>query len=147
MRDDPGSSFRFDVVVDTGGSRTSLGSFTSCQGLAAEYEVLEYAEGGQNEFVHRIPGRVRYPNLVLTRALDTSSAAVAAWFRSQADKVARTTAVVTAYGPGGEQVAAWSLRDVCPVRWTGPSFSTRGSEVAIETLELAHHGFDQEGSS
>jgi phage tail-like protein len=143
---DPGTSLRFDVVVDQGGGRTQLGTFTSCQGLAAEYEVFEYQEGGENGFVHRIPGRLRYPNLVLTRGLDASSGAVAAWFAGQVEKVERTTAVVTAYDPAGGVIARWSLRDVCPVRWTGPSFSAGSANVATETLELAHNGFSQEGT-
>ncbi|MCL3860419.1 phage tail protein [Actinotalea sp. K2] len=141
---DPGTTVQFDVVIDEGGSNTSLGVFTGCQGLSAEFEVLEYAEGGQNGYVHRLPGRLRFPNLVLTRGLDASSAAVAAWFHGQRDKVGRTTAVVTAYDAAGQAVVSWSLRDVCPVRWTGPAFSASSGQVAIETLELAHHGFDQE---
>lgn len=142
---DPGTSLRFDVVVDDAGSSTRLGAFTTCQGLSAEYEVFEYQEGGENGFVHRIPGRLRYPNLVLSRALDETSGTVAAWFAAQQDKVERTTAVVTAYDAGGGTIASWSLRDVCPVRWTGPTFSTSSAAVAIETLELAHNGFTQEG--
>lgn len=143
---DPAVGLRFDVVIDEGAQNTELGTFTACQGLAAEYEVYEYQEGGENAFVHRIPGRLRYPNLVLTRALDSSSGAVAAWFASQQEKVERTNAVVRAYDPAGRPVASWSLRDVYPVRWTGPTLSSTGVAVATETLELAHNGFTQEGS-
>ncbi len=142
--EDPALSLRFDVVVDGLGGSTPLGSFTGCQGLTAEYEVMEYPEGGENGYVHRIPGRMRYPNLVLSRALDGSSGTVAAWFAEQQETVERTTAVVTAYDPAGQRVASWALRGVCPVRWTGPSFNAAGSGVATETLELAHHGFSQE---
>jgi len=144
---DPALSLRFDVVVDGVGGSTQLGTFTACQGLAAEYEVMEYPEGGENGFVHRIPGRLRYPNLVLSRALDASSGTVAAWFAEQQQGVQRTTAVVTAYDTAGQRVASWSLRDVCPVRWSGPVFNAAGSGVATETLELAHHGFVTEGGS
>ena len=38
-------------------------------------------------------------------------------------------------------VAEWSLAGVIPVRWTGPSLSAESPKVAIETIELAHHGF------
>jgi len=38
-------------------------------------------------------------------------------------------------------VLTWALSDVIPVRWTGPSFNSESSKVAVETLELAHHGF------
>ena len=142
MTDDPALSLRFDVVVDhSDGGTSQLGTFTSCQGLAAEYEVLEYAEGGENGFVHRLPGRLRFPNLVLSRAVDAASATVAAWFRRQEEQVERTTAIVTAYHPDGRVVAAWVLAGVCPVRWTGPTLTAGGRTVMTETLELAHEGF------
>ena len=143
---DPGLSLCFDVVIDDVGGHTSLGTFTACQGLSAEYDVFEYPEGGENQFVHRIPGRMRHPNLVLSRPLDGSSGAVAAWFQGQQEVVTPTTAVVTAYDPGGEVVTSWSLNGVCPVRWTGPSFSSTGATVATETLELAFHGFGSAAS-
>lgn len=143
---DPGTSLRFSVVVDDGAANTELGTFTGCQGLAAEYDVHEYQEGGENGFVHRMPGRLRHPNLVLTRALDATSAAVASWFTAQESTGGRTTAVVTAYDPGGEVVARWSFTGVFPVRWVGPTLSSTGATVATETLELAHAGFRQEPS-
>ena len=42
-----------------------LGYFVECHGLAVEVEVQEYAEGGNNEFVHQLPGRLIYPKLEL----------------------------------------------------------------------------------
>lgn len=143
---DPGTSLRFAVVVDDGEANTELGTFTSCQGLAAEYEVFEYREGGENGYVHRLPGRLRHPTLVLTRAVDSSSGAVAAWFAAQSDPGGTTTAVVTAYDTEGRAVASWSFSDVRPVRWTGPTLSSTGATVATETLELAHSGFRTEAS-
>ncbi|WP_130014278.1 phage tail protein [Serinicoccus sediminis] len=143
---DPGTSLCFSVVVDDGEANTELGTFTACQGLAAEYDVHEYQEGGVNGYVHRLPGRLRHPNLVLTRALDSSSGAVASWFDAQESTGGRTTAVVTAYDPVGEVVARWSFTGVFPVRWTGPTLSATGATVATETLELAHTGFRQEAS-
>lgn len=142
---DPALSLRFGVTIDGGdGVPQDMGAFTACQGLSMEYDVFEYQEGGENSYVHRIPGRLRYPNLVLTRAVDSSSGAVAAWFHQQQDKVERTTAVVRAFDPSGQQAAAWTLTGVYPVRWTGPQLDANGRAVATETLELAHDGFTTE---
>ena len=33
-----------------------------------EFEVFEWAEGGNNEFVHHLPGRMRYPYLARAAA-------------------------------------------------------------------------------
>ena len=40
---------------------------TECPGLAAEYEVESWAELGQNEFVHQLPGRISFTPVTLTR--------------------------------------------------------------------------------
>jgi phage tail-like protein len=42
----------------------------------------------------------------------------------------------------GEQVKCWNIKDAYPVKWTGPDFNTANSQIAVETLEIAHHGFD-----
>jgi phage tail-like protein len=132
--------FRVEVDVDEQG-QTDLGAFTECGGLAASYEMKEYREGGQNAFVHRIPGQLKFDNVRLARPVDASSAAVASWFSRMRDRVERTTARITALDPAGEELATWTLVDVYPVKWTGPALSATGSNVATETLELAHNGF------
>ena len=48
-----------------------LGYFVECRGLAVEVEVQEYAEGGNNQFVHQLPGRLIYPKLELARGMTT----------------------------------------------------------------------------
>ena len=45
---------RFTVSIDG----IALGTWTKCEGLAVEYEVFEYQEGGFNDYVHRLPGHV-----------------------------------------------------------------------------------------
>ena len=140
-----GTSFRFDVTIDG----ATLGSFTSCEGLAAEYDVIPYQEGGENGYEHRLPGRLKLSTIKLSRPLDALSArtagGLASWFSEMATKRSRTTASrtasITAYGPGGAPIAQWNLLDAFPLKWTGPSFSADGNAVVKETLELAHHGF------
>ena len=38
-------------------------------------------------------------------------------------------------------VATLGLDGVIPVRWSGPSLNPDSPKVAMETVELAHHGF------
>ncbi len=134
---DPGIGLRFSVKVDG----VDLGSFTGCEGLAAEYDVTELEEGGENGYVHRLPGRLKYSPVKLTRPLDGSSAGLARWFSSYQQAVTRRTASISALDGTGAEIARWNLVDVYPARWTGPSFSADGASVAKETLELAHNGF------
>jgi phage tail-like protein len=136
-------ALRFHVVIDSHGS---LGSWSKCDGLTVEYEIQEYQEGGQNDYVHRLPGRCKYQNVKLTRPLDKSSADVASWVAGQRRKVDRSNAEIAVLDPAGEVVAKWNLDGVYPVKWTGPSLDATGNQVATETLELAHNGFLAGGS-
>ena len=64
---EPALGLRFTVVIDGHGT---LGNWTKCEGLTVEYDVHEYAEGGLNGYVHRLPGRAKYQNIKLTRPID-----------------------------------------------------------------------------
>jgi phage tail-like protein len=136
---DPANALRFDFKLDN----VKVATFTAVDGLTAEYVVKTYEEGGENGYIHQLPGRVKYSNLKLTRPVDSGSKALAAWFSSLAkqQKLTRDTATVIAYNDNKEVVAQWNLRDVYPVRYTGPSFSAENGKVLTETLELAHNGF------
>ena len=138
----PALSLRFDVTVDG----VEIGSFSEVDGLQAEYEVEEYIEGGQNDYVHRLRGRMKYTNIRLKRAVNGDSGDLAGWFTSFGPSGSgdRTTGSIKAINGNSDVVATWSLRDVWPVKYSGPALGSSKSEVALETLELAHHGFSQE---
>jgi phage tail-like protein len=131
-------SLRFQVRIDRFGS---LGLWTKCEGLGLEYDVFEYREGGQNGFIHRLPGRAKYANVKLSRPIDKNSEKVATWMASLQGTAKRETAEISVLDPVGDVVATWNLVGVFPARWTGPTLDVAGNQVAIETLELAHNGF------
>ena len=135
---DPANSLRFNVVIDG----IELGAFTALEGLSAEYEVRTYAEGGENGFVHQLPGRLKFGNIKLSRPVDLQSKALSAWFHLLAKGIGtrRHTATVVAFNDNGEPVAEWTFVGVWPVKYTGPSFSTETAKVAIEAFEFAHNG-------
>lgn len=135
---DPAISVAFKVVIDG----HDLGAFTQCDGLGCEIKITERTEGGNNHFVHKLPGRIIYTNIKLTRPINADSEKVARWFASMATGAKRTGAQIAAMPLYGKTpIAQWSLIGVVPVRWTGPQFSLDSPKVATETLELAHHGF------
>jgi phage tail-like protein len=134
---DPAVSVCFSVTVDG----KSLGAFTSCDGLGCEVVVEQREEGGNQFFVHQLPGRLKYTNVKLTRPINADTEHVASWFASMASRVERTNAHIVALTQDGRRVAGWSLLQVIPVRWTGPQLNVDSAKVATETLELAHHGF------
>jgi phage tail-like protein len=134
----PANAMRFTVVVDG----IDIGSFTSLDGLSAEYEVKTYAEGGENGFVHLLPGRLKYSNIKLTRPVDQQTPGLATWFRrlSTEGRLGQSTARIQAFNDNSDEVAGWSFTGVWPVKYTGPSFNAGNGGVAVEVFEFAHSG-------
>ena len=66
----------------------TVGFFMHCSGLKLGFDVLEYQEGGNNDFVNRLPGGLHYPNLVLSRGL-TREDVLLKWFYATHTKAER----------------------------------------------------------
>src|SRR6202040_1814803 len=131
-------SLRFRVKIDGDGD---LGNWSKCDGLSVEYDVFEYKEGGENAFVHRIPGRAKYQNIKLTRPLNKDSKKVTDWIASLKLEVKGQTAEISALDSEGKPITTWSLEGVYPVKGNGPPMDVGNNQAATETLELAHNGF------
>lgn len=134
---DTAVSVCFVVKIDD----AKIGTFTSCEGLGCEVVMETREEGGNNAFVWQLPSRLKFSNIKLSRPLGADTAKVAAWVSSVAQGYERKTAVIQAMRADGKVVAEWSVVDVVPVRWTGPSLNADQPKVLTETLEIAHHGF------
>jgi phage tail-like protein len=135
---DPAVSIRFHLHLDN----QNIGWWNSFEGLGMETAVEQREEGGNNSWVHQLPTRLKFTNVKLSRPINQDSEKVALWFMAIAQKVTRgSTAQIKAVDGSGKVIAQWSLNDVVPVRWTGPSFSVESPKVATETIELAFHGF------
>lgn len=135
------------VVVPLGelGFRVSVGDrqigrFAECSGLAAEYDVTEYVEGGNNGYVHRLRGAVRFPNVTLRRGVTTEDGLLA-WFYAVEKARDRPTLSIALHDQRGRSIRTFDLKAALPVRWTGPSVSAGGNGAATESLEIAHLGF------
>jgi phage tail-like protein len=134
---DPAVTVCFAVSIDG----KDLGMFDSCEGLGVEVVLEQREEGGNNGFVWQIPTRLKYSNIKLSRPLGPDTMKVARWFASMTGGVKRRTATIVAKANDETVVATWSLADVVPVRWSGPSLNLDSPKVAMETVEIAHHGF------
>lgn len=141
---DPPTASRFLFEVDG----VEIGVFREITGLSVTVSFEEIAEGGQNGFVHKVPGRMSWPNLVFRRGI-TASDALFNWmskssgegFAGNDSKLTRATGAVTAIDTTGGRLRAWDFIDVFPVRWKGPDFQADSNEPLVEELEVAHHGF------
>jgi phage tail-like protein len=133
----PAQANRFKVTIDN----CPIGSFQKCEGLKATYDVKEYEEGGQNNFVHRIPGRMKYENITLTRNVSEESLGLQTWFAGFKAAVKRSTGRITAMDAGGKEVVTWNMAGVFPVSWSASAMDAKGNDVMTEQLVLSHEGF------
>jgi phage tail-like protein len=116
-----------------------LGYFIECRGLAVEVEVQEYPEGGNNEFVHQLPGRLIYPKLELARGLTTEDNLLK-WFMQTRVKAERKEVIIDLLDHYGEIHRSFTFDEAYPVKWTGPSIAVGGASTATEELTIAHAG-------
>lgn len=125
-----------------------IGHFQEVSGLEVEVGVENVEEGGENGFVHRLPGRMSWPNITLKRGI-TQSDNLFVWlnkssgeqFAAAGNSLTRSTAAITLLGPGGKRLRAWEFVDAFPIKWSGPQFAASSTDAASESLEITHHGF------
>ncbi len=137
-----GAAFLFEV------DGVVIGRFMEVSGLEVSVAVETVEEGGQNGFVHQLPGRMTWPPLVLKRGI-TQNDSLIAWmnktsgeqFASAGNKLARHSGAVTLVGPGGERLRSWEFDGAFPTKWTGPSFAATSNELPTEELTIVHNGF------
>ena len=55
-----------------------IGQFMEISGLEVNIAVEDIEEGGENSFVHKLPGRMSWPNITLKRGI-TQNDALLTW--------------------------------------------------------------------
>ncbi len=137
---DPHGGYFFDLEIKD----MVLAHFSEASGLKTSTNVFEIEEGGVNHMVHKLPGQSRYENIVLKFGV-TGSIELLEWRNLvlkddfSNDTFKRSGAIILKDNQG-EEVMRWEFVDAWPVSYEGPSLNSGSSDIAIETLELAHHG-------
>jgi phage tail-like protein len=140
-----GLASRFEVTI--GG--LSIGLWRSCSGLGVDFQPGQQHVSGDPAGQYWLPGQLKYPSLVLERAVEPeSSRTLQKWLvdmvRSGADGTGdakRTTARIRLLDAAGAETASWLFYGVRPSAWAGPDLNSGSTEVAVEKLTLVHEGF------
>jgi phage tail-like protein len=139
VRLDPYFAFNFFVEIQG----VLSGGFTEVSGLQAETETQEYAEGGLNDYVHRFAGRTRYPSLVLKHGL-TPIDALWLWHQEVIKgNVVRLNGTIYLLNEMRVPVVWWNFKKAFPTKWSGPDLRAGSSDIAFESMELAHQGLSR----
>jgi phage tail-like protein len=135
-----GLSLRFNVKID----EADLGNWSKAEGLDVVWELAEYRAGDSGNFRWYYPAATKYQNITLTRAVNVKETGkVLDWLGKNSfasDK--KRMCHIEMYDATNTAVCAhWDLEGVVPVHYTGPRFDAGASQIATETLVLAHLGF------
>lgn len=138
QRRDPFPVYCFRVDIDGIDGATAF--FKSVSGLKYETDVVDFQEGGQNQFTHRLVGPTKWGNLILKRGFSQNDALIKwreEWITGNKE---RRNGKIIQLNTKLETVCSWSFKDGWPCKWELSEFDAGKSELAIETLEIAHHG-------
>jgi phage tail-like protein len=128
---DPFTNFNFRLEMDG----LTRGTFHECTGFNSSIDLIEHSEGGG--LVLKLPGMTKYGNITLKRGV-TADRELYDWHRDAINgTVTRRSGSIVVCDRKGEEKARWNFFDAWPQRWEGPALNSEGTDVAIETLELA----------
>lgn len=116
--------------------------FTEVAGLSFELSTEEVPEGGENRYVQKYPGRVKYTDLTLKRGLLASSP-VRAWIEAcVADlQIVPHDVMVTLLNEEREPLMTWHLVNAWPVKWSVSDFNASNNAYVVESLQLTYQTF------
>jgi phage tail-like protein len=133
------------IALSTGGMRT-MAAFSEVSGLEASMEVEEYQAGGFNDATLKFPGRVKWSNLVMRRGLlakrdPLDKSDLWTWYEAYLDgHGVRKDGIIVLLDEQRKPKLTWSFKRGLPLKWSGPAMNAQQSQVAIETIEIAHEG-------
>lgn len=129
----------YHFTVNWGG--TNVG-FMEVTGLDINIDVIEYRSGASPvQSVTKLPGLIRYSNIILKRGIVKNDTEFFQWINTiQMGTVQRRDITISLLDETHSPVMTWKARNAFPAKYSGPDLNAQCSEVAIETLELAHEG-------
>jgi phage tail-like protein len=143
----------YNYIVNLNGPRDPeklLGGFSDVSGLTTEIHISEYRDGNDAEsHVRKVPGSHKVGDVTLKRGVVDSSD-LWAWIKQTETTgiLAQRDVIITLRDEAANPVQSWKLRNVVPMKYTGPTLAGKGGgEVAMEELVLAAEGFEIDPAS
>lgn len=133
----PYRNFRYRVEIDG----LDAGGFSEVSGFDATFDVVEYRQGDDAAITPRkLPGLIKYGNITLKWGASENMVLYNWLMDINAGAIEQKTLTITSLTEDGSPAASWRVINAWPVKYTAPDFNASASEVAIESIELAHEG-------
>ncbi|MGH7947137.1 MAG: phage tail protein [Opitutaceae bacterium] len=147
-RTTPYGAFNFLVNLNGPiGEDQPLGGFSDVSGLGTEITIAEYRNGNERpNHVRKVPGIHKVSDVTLKRGIVNSSD-LWTWISETRTTgvAAKRTVVITLRDEAGTPVQKWTLGNVVPMKYTGPTLAAKGGgDVAMEELVLSSESLESE---
>jgi len=147
FRERPYSQFNYWVDLGTGDTESAQAGFQEVSGLGMEINIAEYRAGNEKDNTTRkVTGTYKVPDVTLKRGL-IGSLDLYEWLdqvRNGAQDALKTVKIHSRSEDRTTTVQSWKLTNARPIKYTGPSFNAKGTDVAVEELVLACERIDLE---
>lgn len=145
FRERPYSQFNYLVDLGTGDTDSPQAGFSEVSGLGMEINMAEYRNGNEKDNAPRkITGSYKVTDVTLKRGV-IGSLDLYEWLnqiRNGEQDALRTVTIQLLSEDRATVAAEWQLSNARPLKYTGPTLSGAGTEVAIEELVLACERID-----
>jgi phage tail-like protein len=133
----PMPKFRFEV--DFGNELKGV-AFQEVSGMDMENQVIEYHKSNSPLFsTQKMPGIVKYGNITMKRGIFVNDNTFWNWHAEiKMNTIKRRTVLIRLLDEGGRVIMQWMLANAWPTKITSTQLKSDGSEVAIDTIEIAH---------
>ena len=147
----PPVGYHFEVSVGQFSGVDNL--FSEVSGLEMELETTtELKEGGNNSYVHHLPGRTKYTDLVLKRGVVPKKSNLLRWCQetitgNYTKKIKTRTITVKLLDEAGKPLISWNFKNAYPKKLALSNLNAKASgesAIMIETITIAYSEFERQ---
>jgi len=135
----PGFRFKADIQLF---DKTIPVHFSEISGLTVTVDTETVKEGGQNEYIQKLPSYPQYANLILKKAISLDQT-LHNWIATSitTSDYSPVTITITLLGETQQPLLSWMVVGAYPVKWETSALQADQNNLVIETLELAYQQF------
>jgi phage tail-like protein len=140
--DYPHPGFHFSVVFELFPQFPNDIRFQQVTGLTVSTNYEAWPEGGENRFVHQLPTKLQFSELVLKRGKFLGSG-ILAWARKAVEnfEFKPTNLMISLLNEDHIPLYNWYVVNAVPKRLEISGFDSMKSEIVVETLALNYQYF------
>jgi phage tail-like protein len=143
-RNDPLRNFRYRLEIDS----IAQAGFSEVTIAETTIDAVDYRDGNDPPHVRKLSGITKYGNITLKWGLSIGANALdlIKWHSDISaghvlDK--RKSVAIVVQDEAGVDKARFVVTDAWPIKYTTSGLNAKGSEVIIESLELANEGIER----